>query len=105
MIAYVFSALASAQPVATAMDQAMSYPLAGTDIGGGVHAPPSQSVTTTYFRILKHPTRTEWAYISDTRVTQKIGANAVALGLPAPQTLDSTWAMATAVSGQAQVKA
>ena len=64
--AYVFSSLAQAQLAVSNMDGIKGpYPIAGTDIGAGMHAPPDQSVTKTFGSIWKHPTLAEWAYIAD----------------------------------------
>jgi len=50
----------SDQPGALAMraklDTAFGCPIPGIDVGGGVHAPPSQSVTTHYGSVIQHPT-------------------------------------------------
>lgn len=47
------------QPGALAMqaklDVAYGCPIAGVDVGGGVHAPPEQSVTVHYGSVLQHP--------------------------------------------------
>jgi hypothetical protein len=45
-----FPDLASAQVVQAQVDAALGYPKAGVDVGGGVHVPPSQSITTTYMQ-------------------------------------------------------
>ena len=92
MLAYLFATSAAVgQTLSPAVDAHMSYPLAGTDIGGGIHVPPAQSVTTTYFVPLQHPGGGSWAYISDANVTAAVGPNAIAWGLSAPVTLDATW--------------
>jgi len=38
------------------LDGAYAYPVAGVDVGGGIHAPPAQSVTTHYGAVVQHPT-------------------------------------------------
>lgn len=69
MNAYLFPSLAQAQNAAAGMDGAVNgtgpYPKAGVDIGGGTHAPPSQSVTVTYSGIWRNPAGTQWAFVAD----------------------------------------
>lgn len=48
MTAYVFPSLASAAACAAIVDPAIGCPIAGVNVGGGIHAPASQSATTTY---------------------------------------------------------
>lgn len=38
------------------LDAAYGCPIAGVDIGGGLHAPPAQSVTLHYGAVMQHPT-------------------------------------------------
>jgi hypothetical protein len=88
---YILAALANLQTGANQVNTAKGYPLAGTDIGGGVHVPPSQSVTTRWAPIWQHPTLTQFAYQADATVVGVVGPNAITLGLPAPAALDATW--------------
>lgn len=58
------------QPGALAMqaklDTAFGCPIAGVDVGGGVHAPPAQSVTTHYGSVIQHPTnKGDYAAVCD----------------------------------------
>lgn len=43
-----FPDLPSAQAFQAQVDAALGYPRPGVDVGDGVHAPPSQSLTATY---------------------------------------------------------
>lgn len=66
MQAYLLNSLAQAQLAVSNMDTATGpYPIAGHNIGGGVHVPPSQSQTVTYGAILQNAAGTQWAYIAD----------------------------------------
>jgi hypothetical protein len=86
MQAYVFTSLAQAQQAVGIVDPIEGpMPLAGTDIGGGMHAPAVQSVTVTYGAIYRNAGGTNWAYVADT-VTQTL----LPLHMPVPsvQTID-----------------
>lgn len=47
-VGYAFPNSLGAQQCASAVDSALGYPKPGIDVGGGIHAPPEQSVTQTY---------------------------------------------------------
>lgn len=48
------------------LDVAYGCPIAGVDIGSGVHAPPAQSVTTHYAGVIQHPTnKGDYAAVCD----------------------------------------
>lgn len=61
------------------VDAALGYPKPGQDVGGGIHAPPSQSVTTTYFA----PTSIAGSvyYVADAQTVPLLGSQ---LGVPVP---------------------
>ncbi len=84
----------------SAIDAKLGYPKPGVDIGGGIHAPPAQSVTVRYGAVQKHPTLALWAYPDDAAVV----AAAIALPIGAVvQVLDATWIPASAmVAAQAE---
>lgn len=107
MNAYIFSTQAGAQACQTQVDAALGYPKAGVEVGGGIHVKDPNTggpfVTQTYNNVLKHPTLAEWAYPTDATATAILAPNAVALGLPAPTALDSTWTGATALLMQQAV--
>ena len=71
MNAYVFASLALAQQAVANLELPAAsggtgpYPKAGTDIGGGNHAPPSQSLTLTYAAIYQNAAGTSWALVAD----------------------------------------
>lgn len=88
--AIVFSDAASAAAYAAKVDAASGYPAPGVDVGGGVHAPPAQSVTKTAQVLLEKPSQDAWAYPVDPKAP--IDAKE-----PLPVALDATWANATPV--------
>ena len=45
---YSFPTLPGAQACQQAVDAAVGYPRPGINVGGGIHAPPAQTTTTTY---------------------------------------------------------
>jgi hypothetical protein len=90
MNGYIFTTLAGAQAVGAVVDPALGYPKAGVNVGGGVHVTPL-FVTQTYWIPIKHPTLTQWAYISDGNVDPIVAANLVALGSPVSVVLPATW--------------
>jgi hypothetical protein len=89
--AYPFASQAQAQALAASVDSAYGYPIAGQDIGGGVHATATQSVTTTYFVPRQNPNTGMWWYLADGVTIPVLAPSAVTLGLPAPVALDGTW--------------
>lgn len=92
MNGYVYSTKAACQAVGAAVDTALGMPLAGVNVGGGIHAPAGQSVTTTYFAPIQNfANALQWAYIQDGTVTPIVAPNAVSLNLPAPTTLPASW--------------
>lgn len=100
MTAIVCLAQSDADTYSAAVDAKLGYPKPGVNIGGGIHVPPAQSVTTRYADVQKHPTLAQWSYPDDAAV---IGA-AIALPVGATvQALDATWAPAVVVTGQAVV--
>lgn len=55
------------------LDAAYGCPVAGVDVGGGVHAPPEQSATIHYGTVLQHPTlKTNYATQVDGYDTSKL---------------------------------
>jgi hypothetical protein len=90
MNAYVYATQLAAQACGTAVDTSVGYPKAGINVGGGIHVTPP-FVTQTHFVAFKHPTLTEWAYLSDSVTDPILQAQAIALALPIATTLDSTW--------------
>lgn len=100
MKAYVFNDLPSAQAAQAHVDQKLGMPIAGVNIGGGIHAPPSQSVTTTYAVPVKHPTLPQWSIASDPVVDAKVSD----MALPAPATLDTTWTPAPVILAAMEAK-
>ena len=65
MMAYIFNSLAAAQLGVTANDTPLGMPIAGTDIGGGQHAPAAQSVTVTYAAIYQRADGLAWCMLAD----------------------------------------
>lgn len=58
------------------LDAAYGCPVAGVDIGGGVHAPAAQSVTVHQNPVLQHPvTKTNYATVVDGVDTSKLQAS------------------------------
>lgn len=50
----------------TKLDVASGCPIAGVDVGGGVHAPPAQSVTVHYGSVIQHPVnKADYAAVCD----------------------------------------
>ena len=96
MVAYVFSSQAAAQACAAAVDAHLGFPKTGSDVGGGTHVVPT-FITQTYQTVIPHPTLSLWAYPADGNTNPVLMPNAVTLGLPASQTLDSTWTPASAM--------
>ena len=86
------TALADAKAAAAALDTHYGYPLAGTNVGGGLHLVPP-TVTTTYAGILQHPTLAHWALVIPQSQTAAIQLVLVQAGIVAPNatTLDGTW--------------
>lgn len=92
MNGYVYTTQAAAAALAPVVDASLGLPKAGVDVGGGIHVPLAQSVTTTYFKPIQNfANALQWAYVADGVVTPIVGPNAVPLNLPAPTTLLSTW--------------
>lgn len=60
MRAVVFTALAAATRVRDRIDQLLGYPKAGVDHGGGRHAPPARTATSSWSDVKKHPTLSRW---------------------------------------------
>jgi hypothetical protein len=97
--AYVLPDLAHAQAVLAAVDVAQGIPdggVPGRDVGGGIHAPASQSVTLHYNAIIQSPSSGQWAVVpADSATIAAVAPNAVTLGVSAPVALDQTWYVAT----------
>lgn len=91
--AYVWTTQATALTAQSTLDTDAGYPKAGVDIGGGIHAPPSQSITAHYQAVWQHPTLLEWAIMIDGTVSANAVSLSAAIGtaLPVPTTLDATW--------------
>ena len=82
---YVFTSLADATAAKIAVDNYLGMPIAGTDIGLGAHAPPSQSQTTTYAQVTPHPTVVgSYLYPADSVTTPILSVGPTAVTLPAP---------------------
>jgi hypothetical protein len=62
MIHIIFISLADAETYAAAVDKHMGYPKAGTNVGGGIHAPAELGMTLRYGDVRKHPKDELWAY-------------------------------------------
>lgn len=92
---YVTGTQATAQAWSATVDAAQGYPKAGTDVGGGIHVPPDQSVTQRYGPTYQHPTLSQWAYLADAVTIAALLATA---GKPVPIALDVTWVGATAIT-------
>jgi hypothetical protein len=103
MQAFLFASLAAAQAAVAAIDPTQGMPLAGTDIGAGVHVPTSQSVTVTYAAIYENAAGTQWAMLADAVTTPNASIHAVS-AIPTTIDLSSTgnWAGATLVWPTAQ---
>lgn len=89
---YLFAVLANAQTCQSKVDAALNMPLAGKDVGGGVHAPPSQSATTTYFAPAPHPlVANTWIYPADAVAAPilSVGPTDVLIGVPQTVTFPS----------------
>jgi hypothetical protein len=101
MNAYVTATQANALSWQATVDASQGYPKAGVDVGAGIHVPPAQSITLTYFVPFEHPTLAEWAYLADAVSSPAlVGASA----LPIPTLLDATWFPApTALASQVAV--
>lgn len=87
MMLCVCSTQAAAQALSDAVDAALGYPRAGVDIGGGVHAPASQSVTARYSYIIQHPTQPLWGYMVDGVPAPTLAV----LAAPAAQAATAAW--------------
>lgn len=73
MKAIVFPDRASFDAYSAKVDAALGYPKAGVDVGGGVHALPSQSVTQRWADPIEHPTQKgTFAYCVDGLDTTKL---------------------------------
>ena len=90
--------LSDAKAAAAALDAHYGYPLAGVNVGGGVHLVPP-TVTTTYAGILQHPTLAHWALVIPQSQTAAVQLVLVQAGIVAPSatTLDGTWIPVTTV--------
>ena len=82
---YVFTTLAPATACQVAVDTKLVFPWPGLDVGGGIHAPPSQSQTTTYAQVTPHPTVVgSYLYPADSVTTPILSVGPTAVTLPAP---------------------
>lgn len=89
MIGIVCLSAADAATFQSGVNVKLGYPKPGLNIGGGFHAPPEQTVTTSYTGIMQHPTLLQWACVPDDALVQ---AQSVALPVGAvAATLDTTW--------------
>lgn len=62
----ILSRLAPLALLLQRLNARLGYPKAGVDVGGGRHAPPEQSATTSHTRIYAHPDGTRWGlYVWD----------------------------------------
>lgn len=96
MAALVFTVLAEAKAFSAAVDAALGYPKAPTQVGFGRRAPLPRGITVRYGDIRQHPTLSQWTYPWDATVQ--------GLGLTLPpsasvQTLDSSWNLAPPIVG------
>jgi hypothetical protein len=58
----IFTSQKAADDYSAAVDKRMGYPKAGTNVGGGIHAPTEQGMTLRYGDVRKHPKDELWAY-------------------------------------------
>lgn len=85
--------------LASAVDLAMGMPLAGVDVGAGIHGPPEGGVTLRYAELREHPTvKDTWCYPLDEKnrplILQKQVADGKSVQLDAlvgESTLTSDW--------------
>ncbi len=68
------------EQLALVVDQALGFPLAGVDVGDGIHAPPEESVTLRYAGLRENPITREWAYPLDATCRPVVAAKQVADG-------------------------
>lgn len=97
---YIFANVSDANSCQAAVDTALGYPKAGVDYNGGLHAPPAQSVTTTYAQVQVHPQNAlEHIYPADAVTTPilTVGPTAVLLGVPAVVSFPTVNVMANVV--------
>lgn len=104
MNAIVFTARGDADSISTAIDTRLGYPKPGVDIGGGVHAPPAQTVTIRYGDVERHPTLALWRYPYDTPVQGEVGRGLAIPVTGAVSALDATWFPAGLAAQQAEAK-
>ena len=84
---YVFSSYSSAKACSDHVDSIIGYPIDGIEIGDGWHC---RMTTTTYYVPMPHPTKSEWAYVSD-GVTNGLLASAGLTAGMTPVAQDNTW--------------
>jgi hypothetical protein len=61
--AVFFGSLAVATGLRDAMNTRAGCPIAGVDVGGGIHVPAAQSVTVRVSPVRKHPTLSRWCVL------------------------------------------
>lgn len=81
--ALVYTDASLARDAQAELDVLLGYPRDGADIGGGIHAPTSQSRTMTATAVEKHPTLDQWAL--------RLPAGAPAKDVALAVALDDTW--------------
>lgn len=110
MKALVFATSADAKAVAAQIDTQMGYPRPGVDVGGGVHVPPTASVTRRYADVMASGDKSQYAVLCDEKLAPVLAAvkgavKSVAVPDPVEVAMDDTWtvgaAAAVAVKGDA----
>jgi len=98
MQAFIFATLAGAQAAVAAIDPPLGMPVAGRDVGDGLHVPAAQSVTKTYAAVYENAAGTLWAMLADATTTPNAKVHAVSA---VPTTIDMSatgnWANAVQV--------
>lgn len=92
MVATVCLNQTDALALQAALDTQLGYPRAGVNVGGGVHVPPAQAVTTHAAVPFKHPVSTLWAVQESPEISSVVGGPvAIPIGATAHTSLDGTW--------------
>jgi hypothetical protein len=81
--AFVFPSQGAALAVAAIVDAQQGYPKPGVDVGGGIHVPPAQSITTTYAVPTSPDGGATWSYPADAVTTAALATPQAATALAA----------------------